>query len=239
MVRTALILIWIPAVLILAGPFLLLYAALSRDSHPMYVTARFTIRAAFWISGIRIDVEGDTAALRSRNFIFMANHVSNIDPPVCFACIPHDIKVIFKKELLKLPILSTALSLARCIPVDRADSDAARAAIDRAIEQAKGGDSFLIYPEGTRSRDGTLGEFKGGGFVLAIISQVPVVPITLIGTREIQPKGQRRLKSGCVRIVFHPAVAPPPQAEDKDSFREAVRQAIDSRLMKGAPPPPS
>ncbi|HEY2930577.1 MAG TPA: lysophospholipid acyltransferase family protein [Acidobacteriota bacterium] len=233
MIRTLAIMLLISVVLILAGPVLLLYTAITSNPHPMYVVARWTIRAAFRIAGIRIRIRGDTENLASRNFIFMANHVSNVDPPVCFACIPHDIKVIFKKELLRLPILSTAMRLARCVPVDRGDTEAGRGAIDRAIEQATSGDSFLLYPEGTRSRDGTLGAFKGGGFILSIKSGVPIVPITLVGTREIQPKGNWKLNRGQVEVMFHPPLVPPSSTDDKDLYRDKVRCAVDSGLKRG------
>ena len=162
----------------------------------------------------------------------MANHVSNVDPPVCFLAIPQDLKVIFKKELLGLPIFSTALKMARCIPVDRANSETARLAVERAVRQLKAGDSFLIFPEGTRSHDGLLGPLKSGGFVISMASGVPVVPVTLRGTAEIQPRGTWKLNCGEVDVIFHQPVPPPQSLSDRSAFQQQVRQKIESVLGK-------
>jgi 1-acyl-sn-glycerol-3-phosphate acyltransferase len=247
MIRTVLVLFWISLVLALPGPTLLLWSLVTGRAHSMYITARFTLRVALILAGVRVrftHAPPDSAteqAVRAggraisafsadRNYVFMANHVSNVDPPLCFLAIPQDLKVIFKEELLRLPILSTAFRLARCIPLDRSDSEAARRAIDQAVAQLKQGDSFLIFPEGTRSRDGRLGPFKSGGFVMAILSGTPVVPITLRSTREIQAKGAWKLNRGEVEIVFHPPIPPPLSIDQKGAFRERVRETIRRSL---------
>src|SRR2546428_992601 len=137
MIRSLGVLIWISAVLIVAGPFLLLYSAIVGDPHSMYATARFTLRVALGIAGVRVrtlwcanraqpnlgNPGSGPPDFDTQNYVFMANHASNVDPPICFLTIRKDLKVIFKKELLRLPILSKALRLARCIPVDRSDSE--------------------------------------------------------------------------------------------------------------------
>jgi 1-acyl-sn-glycerol-3-phosphate acyltransferase len=210
----------------------------------MYVMARFTLRLACVLAGVRVRVRrhsaneygspneraADLSLDTTRNYIFMANHVSNVDPPVCFLLISQDLKVIFKKELLGLPILATALKMARCIPVDRRNREAARLAIEQAAKQLQQGDSFLIFPEGTRSRDGSLGPFKSGGFVMSILSGVPVIPMTVRGTQRIQPKGSWKLNSGEVEVIVHDPVRPPSSLDEKAGFLERVRTQIESAL---------
>lgn len=257
MVRTVLVLLWISLVLALAGPPLLLWSLITRDAHCMYATARFAVRICVRLAGLRVTVRGgprpdserparlqpgrDARATPipgqargtidfSRNYVFMANHVSNADPPVCFLATGKDLKIIFKKELLRLPILSTAFTLARCIPLDRSDRDAARRAIEQAVAQLKQGDSFLIFPEGTRSPDGRLGNFKSGAFLMSILSGVPILPITLRGFGNILPKGAWKLNPGQVEVIFHPPIAPPGSTEQRAQFKERVRATIASAL---------
>jgi 1-acyl-sn-glycerol-3-phosphate acyltransferase len=245
MIRTLLVLLWISLILLLTGPPLLLFSAASGSPRCMYATARFIVGVAFAIAGVRLRVRrcrrnngkhtvtDDTTGLPLDiigNYIFMANHLSNVDPPVCLMVIPQDLKVIFKKELLRLPILATAMKMARCIPVDRKNREAARLAIDQAAEQLKQGDSFLIFPEGTRSRDGTLGPFKSGGFVMSILSGVPVIPMTLRGTQRIQSKGSWKLNSGEIEVIVHDPMRPPSSLDEKDHFLEKVRAQIESAL---------
>ncbi|MBI2821182.1 MAG: 1-acyl-sn-glycerol-3-phosphate acyltransferase [Acidobacteria bacterium] len=243
MIRTVIVLAWIALVLGLAAPPLLLWALLGGSVHPMYATARFGLRVAMVLAGLQISFRaGSRQSAASgedrtpflleptRNYLFMANHVSNVDPPICFLAIPQDIKIIFKKELRWLPVLPAVLRLAGCIPVDRANREAARRAIDQGAAQLKRGDSFLIFPEGTRSRDGSLGPFKSGGFIMSILSGVPVVPLTLRGSQQVQPRGSWRLKPGRVEVVVHEPVYPPASIEEKGAFKKRVKERIESAL---------
>ncbi|HMK31122.1 MAG TPA: lysophospholipid acyltransferase family protein [Terriglobales bacterium] len=197
------------------------------------VTALY--RAAMWIAltgvriaGVRWQVEG-TERLGERNYIFMSNHVSNLDPPLLIPLIPHRTSVLVKKELFKIPILGKAMLMAKLVPIDRSNRDAAIASVRDAEQVVREGLNMTVFPEGTRSPDGRLQALKKGAFYLATDTQVPIVPITLVGTEELLPKGKKIVKPGKARVVFHPPIDPR-QFADRDALIAAVRTAIGSAL---------
>ncbi len=188
------------------------------------------------ILGIQVELSGIERIDKSNSYVFMSNHLSFIDGPLLFMHIPQPIRVILKKEVFRVPILSQGMSLVGFVPVDRKGIKGGKKAIDRATRMIREkGFTFLIFPEGTRSRDGKLQPFKRGGFFLAVSSQVPVVPISISGTYELMPKGSFFAKRGRVRIVFHPAV--PVQAFDKEDIpqlMDKVRNIIKKGLSEFA-----
>jgi 1-acyl-sn-glycerol-3-phosphate acyltransferase len=145
--------------------------------------------------------------------------------------LPGEVRVLGKKELFKLPVLGTAMKLAGFVPVDRSDREAAVASVQRAAEVAREGASFLIAPEGTRSRSGKLLPFKKGAFYMAIESGVPIQPIAVRGVYELMPPGSFSIRSGTIDIFFHDPV---PTAglgrEDRDRLIQEVRSRMASAL---------
>ncbi len=181
------------------------------------------------IAGAKIKLVGFDKIDPAGTYIFMSNHVSNLDPPVLVPLIPRRTSVLAKKELWRIPILGKALDLAEIVPVERRNRDAARQSIKRAGEVMRHGINMTIYPEGTRSPDGRLLPFKKGPFHLAAETGFPIVPVTILGTEEMLPKGRNIVKSGTATLVFHPPVDPK-QFSAKEELMEAVRQAINSAL---------
>lgn len=181
------------------------------------------------IAGAKIELAGLDKIDPSGTYIFMSNHVSDLDPPVLVPMIPRRTSVLAKKEIWKIPILSKALDLAEIVPVDRSNREAAIQSIQRAGEVMRHGINMTIYPEGTRSRDGRLLPFKKGPFHLADKTGVPIVPITILGTYEMMPKGSWIARPGTATVVFHPPVDPKQFASMED-LMEAVREAINSSL---------
>ncbi len=179
--------------------------------------------------GVRWQVIGREALDPNQTYIFMANHQSNIDPPVFVPLIGRRVFILAKKELFGIPIFGYAMRRANFIAVDRSNRDAAVESVRQAIEVLHSGLSLMVYPEGTRSRDGRLLPFKKGPFHLAMDSGVPVVPVTIVGAHEVWPKGKFRLKPGLIRVIFHPAVDPKAFAS-RESLTQTVRDAIDSGL---------
>jgi 1-acyl-sn-glycerol-3-phosphate acyltransferase len=156
----------------------------------------------------------------------MANHLSFIDGPLLFWLIPHKIRVLLKKEAFRYPVLGLGMRLAGFVPVDRRDFKSGKKSIDRASESIrKKGYSFLIFPEGTRSRDGRIQSFRRGAFFLAVNSQVPVIPVSISGSYELMPKGSFSTKKGRIKVVFHPEVSV--QGLERENIPELMKKTRD------------
>jgi len=219
---------WAISILIV-GPPLVLYAALSGNADALYHTACSLGRFGVLLVGVKIEVRGLEHLERGSNYIFMSNHVSNLDPPVLIPVIPGRCSVLVKKELFRVPVLGTGMRLGELVPVDRSDRESAISSIQAATSVLHKGLHMVIYPEGTRSSDGRLLPFKKGPFHLAMDSGVPVVPVTILGSYESWPKGRMALHRGTVVVVFHPPIKPQDYA-DRDLLTDAVRDAIASAL---------
>jgi 1-acyl-sn-glycerol-3-phosphate acyltransferase len=195
----------------------------------LYRSAMWIALAGVRIAGVRWKVTGNEQLDPSQNYIFMSNHVSNLDPPLLIPLLPHRVTIMVKKELFRLPILGRAMRMADCVPIDRHNREAAIASVREAEAIIRRGHHMVVYPEGTRSLDGRLLPFKKGPFYMAMETGVPVVPITLIGTETLLPKGKFFVKPGKVEVVFHPPVDPK-QFSDRDDLVDAVRSSIASAL---------
>jgi 1-acyl-sn-glycerol-3-phosphate acyltransferase len=211
------------------GPLLVLYAALSGNADPMYHIACRLGRWGVLLVGVKIEVRGLEHIEPGRSYIFMSNHVSNLDPPVLIPVIPGRCSVLVKKELFRIPVLGTGMRLAELVPVDRSDREAAIESVQAAVRVLHEGLHMLIYPEGTRSSDGKLLPLKKGPFHLAMDSGVPVVPVTILGTFESWPKTRFSVRPGTATVLFHPPIQPHDFA-DRDELMNAVRDVIASAL---------
>jgi 1-acyl-sn-glycerol-3-phosphate acyltransferase len=197
----------------------------------MYGVFIGALRVTMRIAGIHIRVEG-TEHIPPGVCVFASNHASNIDPVALVPNIPRRVALLAKKEVFSVPILSKALHLARLVPVDRADREAAAESVDIAVEYLKEGLSFLVYPEGTRSPDGHLLPFKKGTFVMAIRAGVPVVPVSLAGTQRLMRKGDWTLHPGEVIVRYGPPVDASEYSPDQ---REGLRQRVQDLVAAGLP----
>ena len=193
---------------------------------------KIAVRGALFgtrLVSVRSETVGREQLDPAQPYIFMANHVSNIDPPVFVPLIGRRVFILVKKELFRIPLLGYAMRKAQFIAVDRQNRDAAVESVKHAVEVLRSGMSMMAYPEGTRSRDGKLLPFKKGPFHLAMDSGIPVVPVTIIGAHEVWPKGQLRLTPGKITIVFHPPMDPHAYAS-REQLMQAVRAKIESAL---------
>jgi len=229
MIRTVFLLTLWGLSLLITGPFLLLYTFLARNIMPLYRTATRLAITGVRMAGVEIEVRGLENIQPERNYIFMSNHVSNLDPPILIPSIPVRCSVLVKKEVFRVPILGTAMKMADLVPVDRSNREAAVESVRAAAEVLRHGLSMVTYPEGTRSPDGRLLPFKKGPFHLAMEAGVPVIPVTILGTDECWPKGTWAMRAGKVTLIFHPQIVPADFA-DREQLTNAVRSSIASSL---------
>jgi 1-acyl-sn-glycerol-3-phosphate acyltransferase len=211
----------------------LIFRLFDSSGDTVLVLARWWSRSICALSGVKIEVEGHTALDRDHAYVFMANHLSTIDIWALYVVLPLPVRMIAKKQLAAIPLFGWAMWAGRFIFIDRHNAVSARRSIDRAKERIRAGASVLLFPEGTRSRDGQLQPFKKGGFHLAIDAGAPIVPVAIQGTRELMPRGSLLVKPGRVRVIIG---APIPTeglaADDRNALLERVRDTIAGMLSK-------
>jgi 1-acyl-sn-glycerol-3-phosphate acyltransferase len=183
-------------------------------------------------SGIRVRTEGLENLSKSGTLIFCVNHQSAMDIPALFVGLPVQFRFLAKRSLFKIPFLGWHLRRSGHIPVDRDRPRQALKSLDRAAKMIREGSSVVLFPEGRRSRDGQLGAFKAGSFYLAILAGVPIVPITLNGSRAVLKPDTYHVHAGQIEmIVHHPLLTRGLTVEDIDALSERVRNQILSRFQ--------
>jgi len=213
-----------------AAAILIPLAAITRNAGPLYAAGIFITRIALHVAGIRVEMEGREHIPAGRASIFMANHVSNLDPPVLISHLPGRTSAIAKSSVFRIPILGFALRLGDFISTERdgrvesARKSAAEAA--RALAKEL---NITMFVEGTRSPDGRMLPFKKGPFHMAMETGAPCVPVSIYGTETLMAKGSFGIRPGKVRIVFHAPLAPANYAT-REEMMAAMRAAIASGL---------
>lgn len=226
---------------VLLYPFLAVYVALAvvlflpvtwiaRTIRPIYWVARQGCRLGLGLAGVELKVCGLEYAFVHSRAIFVANHVSNLEPPALFAMLPR-IAAIIKRELGLIPLLGYAMRLGGFISVDRKVRDSRRQALEQAALTLRRGISLLVFPEGTRNPGGSLLPFRPGPFQIAIAEGVPIVPVTVHGAARLMPKGAWFVRPGPMALVFHPPVPTEDlQAEDRNALMQRVRETMQAAL---------
>jgi 1-acyl-sn-glycerol-3-phosphate acyltransferase len=236
MLRTFFVALFLSLYILVVGPPVILYTLITKNPDPLYWAGLkgvlFFVRAV----GVKLRVKG-VERIPKKVCLFAANHTSAADPPAIVGAIPRRVAVLLKDSLFKWPIVGQAFRSAHFIPVERGARDSAIASVEKATEAMKAGQSFLIYPEGTRSPDGRLQEFKKGAVVMAIQAGVPIVPMVCSGAHRIMEKKSLVIHPGEIVVEFlGPIDASKYTFEERDVLNKIVHDAMAAALPEDQKP---
>lgn len=230
MIRTLFTFVFAAVGVVIIMPPLIVWTMISGEVQLMYDVFIGAVRVALRIAGIQVRAEG-VENIPAGTCVFVSNHCSNLDPVAMVPKIPQRVSLLAKTDVFKIPILSKAFRQGGVIPVDRKNREAAAESVDEAVASLKNGLSFVIFAEGTRSRDGRLQPFKRGAFVMAIRAGVPVVPVSLAGTQKLLRKGDWKLYPGEVTVKFGlPLDASQYAMEVRQRLLEETYEAVAANL---------
>lgn len=222
---------------LVAAPPGLLLARLFGWKGLLYELGHGGVWLALKTSGIRYDVHGLERVPADTAVVFCANHQSNVDPPLLFRALHPRLHILYKAELSKLPLLGLTFQVGEFIPVDRRNREQAQASIARGSASLVAGNSFLIFPEGTRSRTRELLPFKKGGFIMALEAGAPIVPVAIQGGRSAMHKGSRLIWPARVTVrIGEPIETQGLSIADRDWLIAETRRRIE-HLLTPAPTP--
>jgi 1-acyl-sn-glycerol-3-phosphate acyltransferase len=200
----------------------------------LYMLGHGGVALALGLAGIRYKVVGREHIPARRAVVFCANHQSNVDPPVLFQALHRRLHILYKAELRKIPVLGKVFEVGGFVPVQREQRDAAFASIEKAAASIRAGNSFLIFPEGTRSKTDELLPFKKGGLVMALRAQAPILPVAIMGGREAMHKGSALVRPVNVTVrIGAPIETTGMSTDDRDALIDMVRGKIQDLIRLG------
>ena len=222
---------------IIVSPLGVLLALVIRRTDLLNWLGRQGCRLGLATVGIRYRVAGEAHVDQARASVYCVNHASNLEPPIVYlalSAVHPKLKVLYKAEMHKIPLLSTVFDTAGFVPIQRRNREQSRVAIDTAVAALSAGDSFLVFPEGTRSRTGELLPFKKGGFVMAARGNAAVVPMTILGTRQAMRKGSPIIRPVAVSVRIGVPIEPERfELEQRSALVDATRSAMQDLLAAG------
>lgn len=214
------------------GPLIILIDLFSKTGETPYKIGRFWAWLVMATNRVKLRAEGLEKIVKSRSYVFISNHSSNLDPLAVAWTLSNTLRFIGKRSLEKIPLFGWAARRARVIFIDRSDSHKSIETINKAIKELRDGISAYFFAEGTRNFNGKLQSFKKGGVVLALKARLPIVPITILDSHKLFPKRALRIKPGVMRIIIGDPIETFPYGEgDKDMILEKVRSIIAQNLQ--------
>ena len=220
---------------LICAPVGIVLALAFRWPNVLYILGRGGVRLGLRAAGLRVEVDGADRIRPDRGTVYCANHSSNLEPPIIYlalAGVHPRLRILYKAELRRaLPLLRTGFDIAGFVPIKRNNVDQSGRAIQQAAAALRGGASFMIFPEGTRSRTGALLPFKKGGFVMAVRAGAPVVPIAVAGAAAAMRKGSPIIRPVTVRVTIGDPIEPGGNAlADRHALIRQTRNAIETML---------
>lgn len=217
---------------IVAAPLVMVFclAGFQRAAN-VQIAARWA-RLIAWLTPMRVQVEGREHIRPGQQYVVVSNHQSQYDIPLIYGFSGLDLRWVMKAEIGRIPFVAHGCRAIGHIFIDRSNPEQSRAAINRAVAALPDRTSILFFAEGTRSRSGELLKFRKGAFRVAVDRQLPVLPVTVIGTREVLPSDSLRIRPGAVRLVFHAPIDPPEGPPDRavQTLCRQTRASIESTL---------
>ena len=217
------------------GLLAILVSFFSKNGDAVHLVARIWGRSILWMGLVPVKIRGIQHLENLQSFILMSNHQSNFDIPVLLSGLPVQFRWLAKAELFKIPIFGRGMRGAGYISIDRSNRKSAFKSLARAAESIRGGTAVLIFPEGTRSPDGSLQPFKKGGFVLAVDAAVPVIPLIIRGTYDIMNKNSWAIRRRPVVVdILPPIDAARYTRKSKDDLMLHLHQVMSEAMQTDA-----
>ncbi|HTG89216.1 MAG TPA: lysophospholipid acyltransferase family protein [Vicinamibacterales bacterium] len=217
-----------------AAPIGMALALTFKWKNLLYVLGHWGVSLGTSLAGIRTRVSGGERLQPGQAVVFCSNHQSNIDPPILFQALHPRLHILFKRELTKLPLLGRAFQIGGFVPIDRSSREHSMAAIEQAAASLRSGNSFLTFPEGTRSRTGALLPFKRGPFLMALKAQVPVVPVAIQGGTASMKKGSPIVRPTTVSVrIGAPVETRGMDLADREKLADEIRARVEQLLALG------